>query len=119
MSELKGHTVAETPTGVARALLYVHSQGISLLQVILTYLSSGYEPGSQGTFIEEPFHCIILLRSLILRATYKFAARRPQYLDGMTKCNLACYNYQRSIMQQSDVIQYLLAVAEMKISCSQ
>ena len=31
MAGIQGHAVAEAPTGVARALLYVHSQGLSLL----------------------------------------------------------------------------------------
>ncbi len=46
---IQGHAMAEAPTGVARALLYVHSQGLSLLsslsypsinQSFLSYLSS-------------------------------------------------------------------------------
>ena len=41
MLEFMGHAVAETPTGVARALL-LHSQGLSLIpsSSILLYLSS-------------------------------------------------------------------------------
>ena len=73
----------------------VHSQSLSFLpsssiiQDILPYFSSGYEPGSQGIFIQQAFRCIVLLRSLTLRATSKFAARRPQILGGTTKCNVA------------------------------
>ena len=32
----------------------------SINQDILLYFSSGYEPGSQGIFIEEAFYCIVL-----------------------------------------------------------
>ena len=77
----------------------VHSQGLSLLpsssiiQDILPYLSSGYEPGSQGIFIEEAFYCIVLLRSFTSRATSKFAARKSRN-DKMQHNNEWSINHQ-------------------------
>ena len=63
--------------GVARALLYKYIvRGspsfllcTSIIQVILPYLSSGYEPGSQGIFIEEVFYCIVYSYDRLPRTT--------------------------------------------------
>ena len=94
---IEGHAVAEVvaeaPSGVARALLYctIDSQGLSLfpsssiIQVILPYPSSGYEPGSQGIFIEEAFYCILYSYDRLPRATTSL----PPAKVGTTKCNVA------------------------------
>ena len=81
-----GHAMAETPAGVARALLYIVRASPTFFlhqsnQPFLSYLSSGYEPGSQGIIIEEAFHYFTtLLRSLTFCTAFKFApaARRPR-----------------------------------------
>ena len=80
---IQGHAVADAPTGVARAILFIvrgYSQGISLLPsslpslINLTYKSSyhtfhHYEPGSQGIFINEAFHCIVYSCNRLPRTT--------------------------------------------------
>ena len=56
-------------------LCYTRAPG---LQPFLPYLSSGYEPGPQGIFVEEAFYCIKLLRSSL-----------PPAKCRTTKCNVA------------------------------
>ena len=77
---IQGHAVAEAPTGVARALLYIVRGSPSFLllfllqsiiQAILPYLSSVYEPGSQGIFIEEAIYCIVYSYDRLPPADYK------------------------------------------------
>ena len=57
---IEGYAMAED---VAEAVWPVRSsQELSFLQSyksFLPYLSSGYEPWSQGIFIEEASHCIV------------------------------------------------------------
>ena len=60
LSELN-HSVPETPTGVARALLYIRIRASPSFLLHPSYKSfynpfpSSYEPGSQGIFIEKAF----------------------------------------------------------------
>ena len=59
--------MAETPERPVRSCI-VHSQGLFYLpsaSPFLTYLSSAYEPGSQGIFIEEAFHCIVQVHARV------------------------------------------------------
>ena len=72
----------------------IHSQGLSLLpssinEPFLPYLSSGYEPGSQGIFIEEAFYCTYCTLSFV-DLTYRHQVCRPlPVARGTTKCNMA------------------------------
>ena len=65
-----------------------HLLSISINQPFLSYLSSGYEPGSQGIFIDEVFslYCILAFIDLTYRLQ---VCCPPPVARGTTKCNVA------------------------------
>ena len=104
-----GHAMAETPAEAARVHLYIHSRDLSHLlsqsinQPFLSYLSSGYEPGSQGIFIDEAFslYCIFVFVDL----TCHLQVCRPSPAE-QQNATWPCYEYQRSINQQPNTTWY-------------
>ena len=103
LSDSMGHAMAETPAGVARTLWYIvrtsHLLSVSINQPFLSYLSSGYEPGSQGIFIEETLSLYCILAFVDLTCHLQ-VCRPPPVARGTTKCNVALLRIPRSINQQ-------------------
>ena len=89
-----GHAVAEAPTGVARALLYEYIvrastlsplNSTSIIQVILSYLSSGYEPGRRAYSLKK--HSIVLYTPAIFYLVPQQVCRQQKV--GTTKGSMA------------------------------
>ena len=69
LSESMGHAMAETPAGVARALLYIVRASPtffhqSINHSYIPYLSSGYEPGRRAYSLKK--HSIVLYTPTIV-----------------------------------------------------
>ncbi len=104
---IQGHAVADALLYIVRAspsfLPFPINQSIN--QPFLSYLSSGYEPGSQGIFIEEAFYCLVYFYDCLPRTAFKFAARRLSLAERQN-ATWPCYEYKRSINQMLlDTIQ--------------
>ena len=118
LSEFRGHAMAEIQGPWLRRVWLVARTPFlhPTIQAILPYLSSGYEPGSQGIFIEEAFYCILYSYDRLPRATTSL----PPAKVGTTKCNVASLHQRTIHPQPSTSYQMLLDTAQllMIILCS-
>ncbi len=106
--------VAEAPTGVARAHLYIvrgSPPSLSIIQVFHQVMS----PGRRAYLLKKHLlYFVVFLRSLNSRATSRFAARKSR-----NDITWPCHDSQQTIDQQPNVTQYRSVVDGMIISYSQ